>query len=63
MEVRRQPDNQLVSAWVYLAKPNRGDRRDIWPSRDYKKLVLFAANELNFPEDELEKISAWKTQG
>lgn len=61
-EVRRQPDNQLVSAWVYLAKPNRGDRRDIWPSRDYKKLVLFAANELNFPEDELEKIRAWKTQ-
>lgn len=63
VDVRRESDNQIVSAWVYLAKPNRGERRDIWPSREYKKLVLFAAAELNFPDDELEKMRAWKTQG
>lgn len=61
--VRRVEDNQTVRAWLYLARPNRGDRRDVWPGREYKKIVLAAAMEANFPEEEIEKIRAWKTRG
>src|SRR4030042_3601420 len=60
--VRRLEDNQVVYAWVYLARPNRGDRRDIWPTREYKKIVLAAAVEANFPEEEIEKIRDWKAR-
>jgi hypothetical protein len=62
LPVLRLDDNQVVLAWVYLARPNRGDSRDIWPSREYKKIVIAAAVEANFPEEEVEKIKAWKTQ-
>ncbi len=60
--VRREDNNQTVHAWVYLAKPNKGDRRDVWPTREYRKIVLAAAVEADFPEEEIEKIRAWQTQ-
>jgi hypothetical protein len=61
--VIRLSDNEAVPAWLYLAKPNRGDRRDVWPTRAYKKIILDAAIEAGFPEDYLEKIRGWKTEG
>lgn len=53
---------ETVSAWIYLARPNRGDRRDIWPTREYKKLILDAAIFWNFSEDCTRKIRDWQTQ-
>jgi len=60
--VIRLEDNETVSAWVYLADPNRHGRRDVWPTRAYKKIILTAAVELGLPEDYLEKIKAWETR-
>lgn len=62
IQVRRTDNGKTVLAWVYFAKPNRGDRRDIWPSRNYKTIVLNAAVFWRFPEDYIEKIKAWPTQ-
>jgi gamma-glutamylcyclotransferase (GGCT)/AIG2-like uncharacterized protein YtfP len=60
--VRRDRDGETVLAWLYLAKPNRGDRRDIWPTRQYKKIVLDAAAFWKLPVDYVEKIRGWETQ-
>jgi gamma-glutamylcyclotransferase (GGCT)/AIG2-like uncharacterized protein YtfP len=60
--VRRLDDNETVEAWLYLAKPNRGDMRDILPSRAYKKIIVDAVQEFGLPEDYIEKIMAWPTQ-
>ncbi len=60
--VRRNDTGETVLAWIYFAKPNRGARRDIWPSRNYKKIVLNAADFWRFPEDYIKKIKAWPTQ-
>lgn len=60
--VRVQPGDETIPAWVYFANPNKGNRRDIWPDREYKKIILEAAIEMNFPEDRIAKIEAWKTQ-
>ena len=60
--VRRADDGKTVMAWVYIAKSNKGDRRDVWPTRDYKKIVLDAAVFWGFPEEFIEKIKAWPTQ-
>lgn len=61
--VMRHEDNKVLFAWLYLASPNRGDRRDIWPTRLYKKIIFDAAEELHFPEAYIEQIKGWKTQG
>ena len=60
--VRRDQDRETVLAWLYLAKPNKSGRRDVWPTRQYKKLVLDAAVFWEFPGDYVEKIRAWETQ-
>ncbi|HTY25241.1 MAG TPA: gamma-glutamylcyclotransferase family protein [Desulfomonilaceae bacterium] len=62
ISVRRADNGKTVFAWLYIARPNKGNRRDIWPSRDYKKIVLNAATFWGFPEDYIEKIKAWPTQ-
>lgn len=60
--IRRQKDGETVSAWLYLAKPNKGGRRDIRPTREYKKIVLDAALFWELPDDHVEKIKNWQTQ-
>jgi gamma-glutamylcyclotransferase (GGCT)/AIG2-like uncharacterized protein YtfP len=60
--VRRVDNGKTVPAWVYIARPNKGDRRDLWPTRDYKKIVLDAAVFWGFPDEFSEKIKAWPTQ-
>jgi gamma-glutamylcyclotransferase (GGCT)/AIG2-like uncharacterized protein YtfP len=62
LSVQRMTDNQKVDAWVYTAKPNKGGRTDVWPTRDYRKIILDAAEEMNFPEDRIERIRNWKTE-
>ncbi len=57
-----QEGTETVLAWVYLAKPNKGDRRDIWPTRPYKKIVLDGAVEMGLPQECIEKIRAWQTE-
>ncbi|MEJ2719410.1 MAG: gamma-glutamylcyclotransferase [Deltaproteobacteria bacterium] len=44
--VMRCEDNEVLFAWLYLGSPNRGDRRDVWPTRAYKKIIFDAAEEL-----------------
>lgn len=62
VNVRRQKDGETVTAWLYLAKPNKGGRRDIRPTREYKKTVLDAALFWQLPDDHVEKIKNWQTQ-
>jgi hypothetical protein len=61
LPVRRVSDGKTVFAWLYLASPNRGGRRDVWPARNYRKVVLDAAAFWKFPEDYVEKIRNWPT--
>lgn len=58
---QRASDGKTVFAWLYLAGSNRRDRRDVWPTRAYKKLVLDAATFWSFPGEYREKIENWQT--
>jgi hypothetical protein len=60
--VRRDNDGKTVFAWLYLAVSNKGGRRDVWPTRDYKKIVLDAAQFWKFPDRDIEKIKAWPAE-
>jgi len=60
--VKRIQDGRTVFAWLYVAKPNKGARRDIWPTRDYKSRVLEAAMFWDFPEEYIRKIRDWPTR-
>ncbi len=60
--VHRKRDGETVSAWLYLAKPNKGGRKDVWPTRQYKKIVLDAAIFWELPADYIAKINAWDTR-
>jgi gamma-glutamylcyclotransferase (GGCT)/AIG2-like uncharacterized protein YtfP len=60
--VRRDSDGKTVFAWIYLAAPNKGERRDVWPSREYKRTILEAASFSQFPQDYVDKIKGWLTQ-
>ena len=60
--VHEAASGKTVFAWLYLARPNKGDRRDIWPTRDYKSRVLEAALFWDFPEDYVRKIRDWPTR-
>jgi gamma-glutamylcyclotransferase (GGCT)/AIG2-like uncharacterized protein YtfP len=62
ISVRRDGDGKSVSAWIYLAAPNKGERRDVWPAREYKRTILEAASFSEFPEDYVKKIKDWPTQ-
>lgn len=60
--VKRLKDDQTVMAWLYLAKANRGSSRDLRPTRDYKRIILEAAEFWSFPQEYIEKIKGWATQ-
>jgi gamma-glutamylcyclotransferase (GGCT)/AIG2-like uncharacterized protein YtfP len=62
VSVHRQEDGKTVAAWLYLAKPNKGGRRDVRPTREYKKIVLDAALFWELPAAHIEKIKNWETQ-
>ncbi len=56
-------DNQSIPAWIYIAGPNKGARHDIWPTRAYKKIIVDAAVENGFPQDYVQRLESWQTQG
>lgn len=60
--VTRAEDGKKVFAWLYLARPNRDGRRDIWPTEKYKQTVIQAARFWGFPSDYVDRIRSWKTQ-
>lgn len=59
--VKRVSDGKTIFAWVYSAKANKGGRRNLWPTRDYKRIILEAAEFWKFPEDYIEKLRKWET--
>jgi gamma-glutamylcyclotransferase (GGCT)/AIG2-like uncharacterized protein YtfP len=59
--VQRASDGKTIFAWLYLAAPNKRGRRDVWPTRNYKKIILDAAQFWGFPEDYIEKLKSWQT--
>jgi hypothetical protein len=62
LPVRRTSDGKAVFAWVYMAKPNKGDRRDIWPTREYRTLIAEAAAYWQLPEEYVGRIKSWPVQ-
>jgi hypothetical protein len=60
--VRRVSDGKTVFAWLYRAKPNRDGRRDIWPTPQYKRKIVEAAQFWDLPREYVHKIESWKTQ-
>lgn len=60
--VKRLRDGETVLAWLYRANANRGGRRDLRPTRDYKRIILEAAEFWDFPEQYLGKLRAWEAQ-
>jgi hypothetical protein len=59
--VQRGSDGKTVFAWLYAAASNKRGRRDVWPTRDYRKVVLDAALFWKLPDDYIEKIKNWQT--
>lgn len=60
--VRRMPDGTTLSAWLYVAKPNKHGRRDVWPTPDYKNRIVNAAKFWDFPSDYVSQIEKWRTR-
>jgi hypothetical protein len=60
--VTRHEDGEAFDAWLYVALPNRGDRRDVWPTEAYKSVVLEGATMANLPDNYIERIRRWTTQ-
>lgn len=60
--VTKVSDGKTLPAWVYIACANKGGRRDVWPSREYKRIVLEAAIFWKFPQEYIARIEAWTTQ-
>jgi len=50
------PEEGEVEAWVYVARPNSGTRRDVWPTRAYRELMLRGARSLGLPSEYLEEL-------
>jgi gamma-glutamylcyclotransferase (GGCT)/AIG2-like uncharacterized protein YtfP len=63
LKVKRVEDGEDVEAWVYIAAPNKGSRRDVWPRKDYKWICLKGAQELDLPEEYIQKIEQWPSNG
>jgi gamma-glutamylcyclotransferase (GGCT)/AIG2-like uncharacterized protein YtfP len=59
--VIRISDGAEIPAWIYIANPNKDNRTDVWPTREYKRICLEAATELGLPEEHLEKMREWPT--
>jgi len=49
-------DGEGAEAWVYLARPNSGSRRDVWPTRGYRDLLVRSAISLGLPREYVEKL-------
>jgi gamma-glutamylcyclotransferase (GGCT)/AIG2-like uncharacterized protein YtfP len=62
VQVRRVEDGRTVTAWLYLAKPNRSGRGDFRPTADYKTKLIEAASFWGFPSDYIDKMRAWRTE-
>ena len=60
--VKGLADGKMVPAWVYMAQANKGGRTDVWPTRDYRRIVLEGASIEKLPEEYLAQIRNWKTQ-
>lgn len=60
--VKRLEDGKTVLAWIYRAKPNKGEKRNVFPTPGYKEKVVEAAKFWGFPKDYVEKLRAWPTQ-
>jgi hypothetical protein len=54
-------DGQEVDAWLYTARGNRAGRIDIWPTREYKEIVVSGAEKAGLPEDHIQKLKNWPT--
>ncbi len=52
----RTASGREVPAWVYIARPNYGGRRDVWPTREYKEMLITAAIEHGLPRQYIEKL-------
>ncbi len=61
ISVERIPDGGSIQAWVYIASGNRQGRRDILPSREYKKVVLDAVLFWELPQEFMDKVRDWET--
>lgn len=60
--VKRLEDGKTVFAWLYIANPNKGTKRDIWPTADYKQKILRAASFWGLPEAYTAKIRSWPSR-
>jgi hypothetical protein len=57
--VKRLEDGKTVFAWLYIANPNKGTKRDIWPTANYKQKILQAVSFWGLPEAYTAKIRSW----
>ncbi len=60
--VKRLEDGKTVFAWLYVAAPNKGGRRDIWPTAEYKQKILQAVSFWGLPESYIAAIKSWPTR-
>ncbi len=60
--VTRTQDGKTVFAWLYLANAHERERRNVWPTKEYKNTIIQAARFWEFPEDYVRKLEAWKTR-
>lgn len=62
VRVKRLEDGKTVFAWLYVANPNKGGKRDVWPTAEYKQKILQAASFWGLPENYIARIKAWPTR-
>jgi gamma-glutamylcyclotransferase (GGCT)/AIG2-like uncharacterized protein YtfP len=60
--VRRLEDGKTFFAWLYVANPTKGGKRDFWPTADYKQKILKAASFWGLPETYISRIKSWPTR-
>ena len=60
--VKRLEDGKMVFAWLYIANPNKGPKRDIWPTADYKQKILQAVSFWGLPEAYTARIRSWPSR-
>lgn len=59
--VRKLQNEEIIQCWLYMAQPNRSGRLDVYPTRDYKKIITQAAGFWGFPEDYSSKLASWRS--
>jgi gamma-glutamylcyclotransferase (GGCT)/AIG2-like uncharacterized protein YtfP len=60
--VKRVSDGQTVFAWLYRAKPHKSGKRNIWPTEEYKRKLVEAANFWQFPRQYIGKLESLPTR-